>query len=216
MLPTHINPSSCSVRTSNNWIKGIVYKHLDQSSLTSLAFLGRAGTTGKETIFFGWYRPVLNTHFCSLSRFSFSRALRSFQRSSCFSLSSTAKSVENHGKVIKVRLFCYRHAQLFRHELKQRKNEALLLADLVCVLSWIVDMLATAIDASRVDISISGSLSSCLRVFTARSRFSFWDWDLLRDILTLNIDTLVSRWRRWAKRDSMVTGARREDQVGTG
>lgn len=66
-----------------------------------------------------------------------------------------------------------------------------------------VDMLAIAMEASRLETSSSGSFSSCLRVFTVLSRFSFWDWDLLRDNFTLSIDTLVSRWRRWANRESM-------------
>ncbi|KAG7226422.1 hypothetical protein INR49_013834 [Caranx melampygus] len=63
-----------------------------------------------------------------------------------------------------------------------------------------MDMLAMAMEASREDISSSWSLSSCLRVFMTRSRFSFWHCDRLRDIFTLSIDTLVSRWRSFHAR----------------
>lgn len=163
--------------------------------------------------------PVLKTPLRSFSRFSFSfsRALRSFHRSSCFSLSSTAPAVEKNKQTVKDKLIgkngkkndrsswaaTYKLLGWFEFYLIEKEVSRLATFVLLRVLSWMHDMLAIAMEASREETSSSGSFSSCLRVFTARSRFSFWDWDLLRDIFTLSMDTLVSRWRRWANRDSM-------------
>lgn len=171
----------------------------DKSLLTSWIFAEASGTAGSEVMVpVGWYRPILNTPLRSLSlfSFSFSRAFRSFQRLSCFSLSSTAFAVEEQASANQLKL----EQSIFLN------CESIPLAgfSLFFIFSCMVDILATAIEAFREDISSSGSLSSCLRVFTVRSRFSFWEWDLLRDIFTLSIDTLVSRCRRWANRDSII------------
>lgn len=84
------------------WFTDMFYNKLskvffDKSPLTSWIFVEASGTAGSEVMVpVGWYRPILNTPLRSLSlfSFSFSRAFRSFQRSSCFSLSSTAFAVE--------------------------------------------------------------------------------------------------------------------------
>lgn len=166
--------------------------------------------------------PVLKTPLRSFSRFSFSfsRALRSFHRSSCFSLSSTAPAVgkkKPQNQTVKDKLIgkngkkndssswaaTYKLLGWFEFYVIEKEVSRFATFVLLRVLSWMHDMLAIAMEASREETSSSGSSSSCLRVFTARSRFSFWDWDLLRDIFTLSMDTLVSRWRRWPNRDSM-------------